>query len=270
MATDLKISQLNNGNPAQSADELVINRSGVDFSVTAGSVAALVPPPAPVDLLVNIRSWKAITNSGSLGDVIGLAPNAIFNTSALINPTATQTNFNSYSTSASVGNQASIAMTGVTGFGINPNNAQLWSTQTLKAVKWQIIQVTQTNFRTWIGLADLYVGNIGNMKSDTPAQNIIGFRFSTAAGDTHWQAVCANGVTQTTVDTGVALDALQHTFGINVTQSSIKFTIDGVTVATITTNIPANTVRFGDIMSLDNVGTANVATFAFSGFASAE
>lgn len=38
---DLKISQLNNGDPAQTADQIPINRAGVNFSVTAGSIASL-------------------------------------------------------------------------------------------------------------------------------------------------------------------------------------------------------------------------------------
>ena len=38
---DLKISQLNNGNPAQTNDQIPINRAGVNFSVTAGSIASL-------------------------------------------------------------------------------------------------------------------------------------------------------------------------------------------------------------------------------------
>lgn len=38
---DLRISQLTPGDPAQSSDEIPVNRSGTNFSVTAGSVAAL-------------------------------------------------------------------------------------------------------------------------------------------------------------------------------------------------------------------------------------
>lgn len=38
---DLKISQLNNGDPAQTADQIPINRAGVNFSITAGSIASL-------------------------------------------------------------------------------------------------------------------------------------------------------------------------------------------------------------------------------------
>jgi hypothetical protein len=38
---DLKISQLNNGDPAQTNDQIPINRAGVNFSITAGSIASL-------------------------------------------------------------------------------------------------------------------------------------------------------------------------------------------------------------------------------------
>ena len=36
-----KISALTSGNPAQSGDLLPIDRSGVNYSITAGSIAAL-------------------------------------------------------------------------------------------------------------------------------------------------------------------------------------------------------------------------------------
>jgi len=38
---DLKISQLTNGNPAQTNDQIPINRAGVNFSITAGSISSL-------------------------------------------------------------------------------------------------------------------------------------------------------------------------------------------------------------------------------------
>lgn len=46
MPSPLKISQLNNGNPAQSNDQIPINRSGTNFSITAGSIADLAPVPS--------------------------------------------------------------------------------------------------------------------------------------------------------------------------------------------------------------------------------
>jgi hypothetical protein len=38
---DLKISQLTDGNPAQTNDQIPINRAGVNFSITAGSIVSL-------------------------------------------------------------------------------------------------------------------------------------------------------------------------------------------------------------------------------------
>ena len=40
---NLSISQLTPGNPAQSGDVIPIDRSDVNFSITAGSIAALAP-----------------------------------------------------------------------------------------------------------------------------------------------------------------------------------------------------------------------------------
>ena len=38
---DVKISALTSGNPAQSGDEIPVARSGANYKVTAGSIAAL-------------------------------------------------------------------------------------------------------------------------------------------------------------------------------------------------------------------------------------
>lgn len=46
MPTDLKISQLTNGNPALTGDLLPVDRSGSNFAVTAASIAALASSPA--------------------------------------------------------------------------------------------------------------------------------------------------------------------------------------------------------------------------------
>lgn len=45
---DTKISALASGNPAQSGDELPIARSGANYKVTAGSIAALAVPPGAI------------------------------------------------------------------------------------------------------------------------------------------------------------------------------------------------------------------------------
>jgi hypothetical protein len=48
--SNLKISQLTSGTPAQSTDLLPIDRSGANFSVTAGSIAALAGMLSPIVL----------------------------------------------------------------------------------------------------------------------------------------------------------------------------------------------------------------------------
>lgn len=53
---DLKISQLTNGNPAQTNDQIPINRGGVNFSITAGSISALPPTTAGANQVVYVNS----------------------------------------------------------------------------------------------------------------------------------------------------------------------------------------------------------------------
>ena len=260
-------------NSVNNADQTVFNVEDtptVAWSNPSGGVVKATVTPSAINALVNNRVWKAIPNSGALAPAIGLSPNLTSSGSSLTSATATQTNFNTMTTSAAGGDISTVCFSGITGSGINPNVFQIWSTQTLKAVKWQAALVDTANVRVWIALCDLFSGNTGSLVSDTPALHLIGFRYSTAAGDTTWKAVCTNSATQTTVDTGVAVDTLGHSFGIAVSQSSISFQIDDVTVATITTNIPANTVRFGDVISVDNVGLTNNKTVAYAAFATAE
>jgi hypothetical protein len=60
--------------------------------------------------------------------------------------------------------------------------------------------------------------------------------YDSAVGS-NWQAQAAAGGTSTTVDTGVAADANYHEFKIITRNGEITYYIDGVLVATITTNI---------------------------------
>jgi hypothetical protein len=82
--------------------------------------------------------------------------------------------------------------------------------------------------------------------SDTPSSSLslptIGFRYSTSAGDSHWQLYTGNGATETVTDTGVAPDTNVHCFQIDCTTSgTVRGYIDGLLVATNTTNLPSST-----------------------------
>ena len=131
---------------------------------------------------------------------------------------------------------------------------------------------TITDFRVWFGMVNIYGSNLTNMASDNPSPiSLIGFRYSTAAGDSNWQAVCQTPSGQTVVDTGVAVGLAEHNFSIVVVSTSqIKFYIDDALVATISTNIPTSTTFLGDLICDDNVGLGNSRVAIIGGFRSLE
>ena len=79
------------------------------------------------------------------------------------------------------------------------------------------------------------------MATDTPNSSTLGFRFSSST-DLNWKAVAltTNG-SQTTTDTGVAIDTNPHKFDVTYDGATARYFIDGVLKATITTNVPAGT-----------------------------
>ena len=53
---DLKISQLNDGDPAQTNDQIPINRGGTNFRITAGSITALPPTTAGANQVIYVNA----------------------------------------------------------------------------------------------------------------------------------------------------------------------------------------------------------------------
>jgi collagen triple helix repeat protein len=93
--------------------------------------------------------------------------------------------------------------------------------------------------RIWCTASD-----VGVMASDDPAAaNLMGFRYSTVAGDTKWQACTKDAVTLNAQDSGVTVaTSTRYVFKIDATnQTSIKFFINGTLVATSTTHLPGAT-----------------------------
>lgn len=136
---------------------------------------------------------------------------------------------------------------------------------TLVGAQWRV-RVDQTaNTRYWLAMTDTTNQNeLGSsiMATDTPAQNVIGFRYS--SGVTNWQAYCGTDAThQTVVDTGVAPDTSHsQLFEFKQDGSSVYFYINGTLVATISTNVPASSNACGLSVLADNKNTANNSTFA--------
>lgn len=123
---------------------------------------------------------------------------------------------------------------------------QLITPGTLIDCQFRFKPVSATASWVWAGITDANMtpptpGT--TFSSDNPNVNFIGFRFSPAAGDTHWKAYASqSNVAFTVVDTGIVPDtANSHLFEIKQNAPGIfLFLIDGVQVASINTNLPAN------------------------------
>jgi len=124
-----------------------------------------------------------------------------------------------------------------------------------------------TNARYWTGLTTFDTGGLGgegvstqgttSTATNTPNRHTLGFRYSNGT-DTNWQCVGTTGTALTAVDTGTAPDTTApHTFEFTFTGAALNCFIDGVLVATVTTNLPAATQGRGVLFwTGDNENTA--------------
>jgi hypothetical protein len=115
--------------------------------------------------------------------------------------------------------------------------------------------------RYYFGLTSCAQGSVhSTFYTNTPNTNFIGFRWS-AGTDTNIQAMCGTDSSHITlVDTGISAVTSRHTFEfVPASATSVKFYIDGTLVATVSTNVPANTVAMSSIctMDLNNSGSSN-------------
>lgn len=88
-----------------------------------------------------------------------------------------------------------------------------------------------TSVRNWWGV---FSGDPAG--SDTPGVQMAGFRFSTSASDTNWQAVASDGTNISVVDTGVAASTNQILLPMiefDADAGELNYFIDGNLVATI-------------------------------------
>jgi hypothetical protein len=195
---------------------------------------------------------------------------------ASIDPTATVGAGGSYGSTSAVG---SVNLLGGMKSGNNGNNSQFGM---LAFYRWgQKFSInTITGCRFWVGLAcwnstsargsnasDILSTNV--YASDTPNKTTLGFRYS-AGTDTHWQAVAITAAGgQTTIDTGITPDLNIHLFEMatNITGTAVVYLIDGIIVATITTNLPIPSQRadsWGELFfTVDNKNTATAVQLNF-------
>ena len=134
------------------------------------------------------------------------------------------------------------------------NTGSGFTTGILASTMQRITISATTSIRCWIGAIDASIATplgANDLQMDTPAHAFIGFRYSTAAGDTTWHAVCTTGSVQTTVDTLVAPTTTGHVFEMRGVTGGVAFYIDSVLVATILTNVPTVVLRIiNDIETL--------------------
>jgi hypothetical protein len=253
-----KISQMPSGTPAMGSDIVPIVRSGANLQVPISSIVALAGSGGGGVLGLWPGNWCGLAiQASSTGSTFPGAQNTNpgqINSGypvVIVPPTATVprgAKIQSASLSAASGIADQVNF-------LTPGIVRDWF------MKGAIDGTTHSRY--WIGMTDTAFASIPTtMNSDTPAANVIAFRWNSDT-DTNFKAVCQTDAShQTVVDTGVAVvvDAV-HLFEI-VPQSggtSIKFYIDGVNVATISTNVPANTTAMTWCFTVDglNQGTTD-------------
>jgi hypothetical protein len=181
-------------------------------------------------------------------------------TSTNVPSTATELPGTTYTTAATATNCA--------GFVVNNNVAWTASLGILRRSRFKLSLGSTANTRIWIGLGTQASAAVALWGADKLNFNFIGFRYSTAAGDTKYQ--CYAGVNNTTGNTIQAestathVDTNTHFFDIIYDSTpEVKYYIDGTLVGTINTNLPANTSFMTPVVMLDNVGAANAKSYTF-------
>lgn len=256
-------------NSVDNADQTVLNFEDtptVTWASTAGGVvkatATVVPPsvgPRP-----NTANWKLWSSSGSssanfAAESVGCVPNASADTFVSVNPTSTQPAMIELNCATTAGGSQVIFGDNRGGTAQRNYTLGILAVIQLKAV---LTTVSSSAIRFWY-LANDHANNLeGLLVSNNPAVNGVGFRFAPAAGDVNFQAyACTDGTHFTIVDTGIVADTAAHTFEVKNSAGGaiMLYFIDGVQVATISTNVPATSVLLGSTISVDNLGTTNAA-----------
>jgi len=149
------------------------------------------------------------------------------------------------------------------------NGSGGYSYGTVSRYSTRLLLLNSSNVRYWIGIGDGNAGDWGGASAtyatDTPARYYTAFRFSSGT-DTTIKAICSTGgASQTIVDTGVAPDTANSMLFeiINTSATSFAFYINGALVATITTNLPSASSRFGTFWAADNKNTATAVGAVF-------
>jgi virginiamycin B lyase len=205
-------------------------------SITAGNFITVTRAATGINISGGIntqtrRQWFPAVINGNISSV-GFA-NTLLTSGTYAAQTGTDGNVYSLST---------VTTSGLSG-GENsqkaPTNADI-ANYACQPVFTTVMSVNRTtNCRVWVGLIP---NSVAVHTTDTPSPNILAFRYSTNASDTHWNTYTSSSSSvNTVVDTGVSITASQpDVLTIDASNlSSVKFYINGKLVDTRTTNLPS-------------------------------
>jgi hypothetical protein len=207
---------------------------------------------------VEPANWRLWSSSGSnsssfAAEAVGCIPGSQANTYTPVPPTASQPAAIQLNCATSPGGSQVI-------FGDNRSSSEPlnYTLGILRVVQVKAALSSLTDSRLWIAGNDHANSAESVLAGDNPGANLVGFRLSSPAGDTNFQAYAGTDATHfTVVDTGVAGDTDFHLFEIAYESGTVTFSIDGVVVATISTNLPSTSTAVGTTVSCDNVGTTD-------------
>ena len=222
-----------NGTPLSSQTALAFTSTGNSVVITnpsGGTVnleAAVVPPPTLSSLFNNVHGFSCASGVGSNFPTTGML---LYTASSVVTGAATATDLAVYRPSSSGANYFVDYHNGLTLGAMS----RLWTRYALQRT---------TQMRAFIGIALTAAVQAGTLASDTPSTDFLGFRYSTSAGDTHWQCYASpDGISTTVVATTVVPDTNLHNFQIVMTAGVATFFIDGVLVGTISTHVPSTSL----------------------------
>ncbi len=136
---------------------------------------------------------------------------------------------------------------------------------------WRIGAGGITRLGTWMSTgavlsvpAQRYVQRAGMFAVVLPntLQTGIGFEYQDDQNGGRWQALCEDGVGETSIDTGIVVAAntwYYFEWEANAAGTSVEFFIDSVSVGTIATNIPTGVTMFYNTHIMKLTGLLNTA-----------
>lgn len=222
-------------------------------SASSGSASAqpafrkLVPADLPV---ANRFGMRVFTGGNTLFNQ-GVQSSSAIGTASSVTATSSEPYYLGLASSASAGSSAGVVEGTGSAYPLTLGCFLQYETR---------IQLPSTaSIRVWIGLFDGTAGiNVAALRADNPAQNMVAFRYSTAASDTKWQMYTATDATHfTAAGTGSTPDTNGHVFGITYDGTNVNFYIDRVLVGQQATNLPLTSQGLHFFAAIDNVGAAN-------------